>query len=137
MAKKKILDFLMPAEHTFGILALIIVVHIFLSLGLAAGNAAYSVMISVLYSVFNFPLYLTGFFSFSGYNIYTITSRAILPLAAHIVYWYIISSAISNAIEERKEPVKYKKMLMIVSIFLAFYILFSAVISVYIGKLLP
>ena len=128
--------FLMPGRDTFGILSIIIIAHIFLSLGLASGSVAYSVLISILYSVFNFPLFITGYLSFSGYNIYTLTSRAIIPLAAHIVYWYLVSLAISKAVEENKESMKYRKMAMILGMFLAFFLLFSIVISLYIGRLI-
>ncbi len=113
----------------------IIIVHILLSVGLAFLGMAYNTFISILYALFNLPIFLTTF-SLSGYSIYTLnTFTVILPLIAHVIYWYVLACLIRVPIVAKKETFRYKSALFIVSLFLFFALVVCVWLSLSIGTI--
>lgn len=123
LTAKNLKRFLKPNRLNTSIFVIIAAVHIVLSFALAAQSISYGIFISMLYVLFNFPVFITSF-SLSGYNIYTFnTASVILPLVATIIYWYIVACFIRIPITTKNKTLRYKYALCIVSAFLLFAIL--------------
>jgi hypothetical protein len=123
LTAKNLKRFLKPNRLNLLIFVIIAAVHIVLSFALAAQSFAYSIFISMLYALFNFPVFITSF-SLSGYNIYTLsTASIVLPLIVTAIYWYIVACFIRMPLITKNKTLRYKYALYIVSAFLLFAIL--------------
>ncbi len=132
---KNIKHFLQYDKTNLIIFFTIIAVHLFLSTGLAIFGLSYSIFITMIYAIFNFPILLTTV-SLSGVSIYSMnTTAVILPIIVNVIYWYIIACIIRVPFEAKKDVLRYRYSYYIVGMFLLFAVLaciwFSLTIGVY------
>ena len=134
---KNVKHFLQCDRTNLIIFFTIIAVHLFLSMGLAIFGLSYSIFITMLYAIFNFPILLTTL-SLSGYSIYSMnTSAVIIPLIVNVIYWYIIACLLRVPLEAKKEVLRYKYSYYIVGMFLFFAVLACIWFSLTIGSYYP
>jgi len=134
---KNLRAFLRPNRLNLGLFALIIAVHLGVSLFAAAAGLAYGSFISMLYALFNLPVFITSL-SLSGYNIYaTGAGFVVIPMIAHIIYWYIVACCVRMPIIKKDKLLRYKYATWILAAFLLFAVLSSLWFSLTIGALYP
>jgi len=134
---KNLKRFLQYDRTNLIIFAVIIIVHFVLSLGLAVFGVSYTMFISILYAIFNFPILLSTV-SLSGFNIYTMnTAAVIIPLIVNVIYWYIIACIIRAPIEARGETKQFRYGFYVISMFLVFAIFACIWFSLTIGTYYP
>ena len=132
---KGVKNFLRPNRVNLSLFVAIIAVHIALSLCLIIGGFSYRVFTSILYSLFNFPVFVTSL-SLSGYSIYTLSAVSmILPLIIHIIYWYIMACFIRVPIAIKKDmELRYRYAFYILAAFFIFAVLTALWFSLTIGS---
>ena len=112
----------------------IILVHVVLSAG-HLGNYAYSLTISIYYSVFNLPLAFIPYLTLFPTNLYLLGMGFAAALVAHLIYWYIIGCFFGIIRDEKRKEKKYKYGMIAVTLFLLFYILFSIIVGILYGEI--
>jgi len=125
-------NFFRPDRTNVSLFLLIASVHLVLSLGLAAFGIAYSFFISIIYALFNFPIFISSM-SLSGYSIYSLNAALLLPLIVQAIYWYVVACFIRVPITAKDKTLKFKYGFYIVSAFLFFAILTVIWFSISLG----
>ena len=120
MTIKNILKFFKPNKTKVLLLFTIGLVHAVLTIALLYGEL-YGFIISILYVIFNFPLFLTPL-SLTSFGPYTVLnlSRSAVPLLAHALYWYLLACLIEIPFTTKDKMYRYKIAFYIVLMFLVF-----------------
>lgn len=129
---EKVLSFLKPDKWKISLFIVIIIIHFLLGLGFAFFDHSYWVFISILYAIFNFPLFITPL-TLGPYCL-SIINNVIILLIAHLIYWYIVACSVQVPITTANKTLRYKYSLYIVSAFLAFGLLFALWFSLLFGN---